>query len=162
VLITGDGIAKVADFGLSTLTDRTVTKNVFGTLHILAPEILQHQEYDERVDIYAYGILLAELFSGSSFHRQLRRQVEFEFEIVQLVIEGARPTLPESLPAALRNLLTQCWSPNPALRPRFAEIVHRLSRFVDEANTRSSSSPSSSTAKGDIALESPVEERRIN
>jgi beta-lactam-binding protein with PASTA domain len=74
VLITDGGLVKVADFGLVRLlsgTDAAVTSTtspgtVMGTVSYLAPEQIQPSgSTDQRVDVYAAGILLYELLTGS-------------------------------------------------------------------------------------------------
>lgn len=68
VLITTDGVAKVADFGLArALAESRVTHapgTVTGTVQYLAPEQIQGEPADPRTDLYATGIVLYELLVG--------------------------------------------------------------------------------------------------
>ncbi|MFD9128582.1 Stk1 family PASTA domain-containing Ser/Thr kinase [Kitasatospora sp. NPDC059571] len=80
VLITDNGMVKVADFGLVRLltgtdgagdgiTSTTSTGTVLGTVSYLAPEqIHQGAPTDQRVDVYAAGILLYEMLTGAKPH----------------------------------------------------------------------------------------------
>ncbi|WP_344468399.1 Stk1 family PASTA domain-containing Ser/Thr kinase [Kitasatospora kazusensis] len=77
VLITDNGLVKVADFGLvrllsgadGTATTTTSAGTVLGTASYLAPEqIRQDGPTDQRVDVYAAGILLYEMLTGSKPH----------------------------------------------------------------------------------------------
>ncbi|WTJ76741.1 Stk1 family PASTA domain-containing Ser/Thr kinase [Kitasatospora sp. NBC_01539] len=80
VLITDNGMVKVADFGLVRLltgtdgageavTSTTSTGTVLGTVSYLAPEqIRQDGATDQRVDVYAAGILLYEMLTGAKPH----------------------------------------------------------------------------------------------
>jgi len=77
VLITDGGLVKVADFGLVRLlsgTDGSVTSTtsagtVLGTVSYLAPEQVQPgTPTDQRVDVYASGILLYEMLTGAKPH----------------------------------------------------------------------------------------------
>ncbi len=73
ILIGQDGTVKVADFGLAkTLVDTTVgysftqTRDTFGTPYYVAPEVTRHASAaDARADVYALGVLLYELLSGT-------------------------------------------------------------------------------------------------
>jgi eukaryotic-like serine/threonine-protein kinase len=73
VLITDGGLVKVADFGLVRLlggadgaTETTSAGTVLGTVSYLAPEQIQPGlPTDQRVDVYAAGILLYEMLTGS-------------------------------------------------------------------------------------------------
>ena len=129
VLISVEGRAKIADFGLTVVQDHTMTQTVYGSLHIIAPEVFRKQKYDERIDIYSFGIMAAELVTGVSFQQQLRSLVEWDFAIVEKIVQGARPELPNSLPDALRNILIESWVDVPGDRPPFHELAQRLRRL---------------------------------
>jgi serine/threonine protein kinase len=81
-LVSKDGTCKVSDFGTTTVSSYTMTQQVIGTIHILAPEVARHEKYDERVDVYSFGISAAEFLSCSSFHRELRSQVDYDFQVL--------------------------------------------------------------------------------
>ncbi len=73
ILIGADGTVKVADFGLAkTLVDDstgcsfTQTRDTFGTPYYIAPEVTRCAgKADVRADVYALGVLLYELLTGS-------------------------------------------------------------------------------------------------
>ena len=64
ILITRNGSnVKIIDFGLSDADDYAVLKQPAGTLKYAAPEQLQQGvKLDSRTDIYAFGMLLKEIF----------------------------------------------------------------------------------------------------
>jgi beta-lactam-binding protein with PASTA domain len=67
ILITTDGVVKVADFGLSRALaeSRATQANVLmGTAAYLAPEQVQGETVDHRADIYALGIVMFEMLTG--------------------------------------------------------------------------------------------------
>ncbi|MGW4380893.1 Stk1 family PASTA domain-containing Ser/Thr kinase [Kitasatospora sp. NPDC004531] len=77
VLITDNGLVKVADFGLvrvmgaaeANTTAATEPGQLMGTVSYLAPEqISQDAPTDQRVDVYAAGILLYEMLTGAKPH----------------------------------------------------------------------------------------------
>ncbi|WP_405873662.1 MULTISPECIES: Stk1 family PASTA domain-containing Ser/Thr kinase [unclassified Streptomyces] len=70
VLIGDDGRVKVADFGLvrSVDTVTNTTGTVLGTVSYLAPEQIEHGTADPRVDVYACGVVLYEMLTGSRPH----------------------------------------------------------------------------------------------
>ncbi|MDP2434630.1 MAG: protein kinase, partial [archaeon] len=140
VLISSEGVAKIADFGLTVVQDHTMTQTIFGSIHIIAPEIFLKQKYDERIDVYSFGIMAAELFTGNSFHHQLRSTVEWDFAMIEKILAGERPILdPALVPEPLRNLLEECWASDPTKRPPFVEIAPRLRRIHQSCPQSSSS-----------------------
>lgn len=69
VLVTRDGVAKVADFGIATaLGDAqarlTTPGMVVGTSAYLAPEQLEDSPLDARADVYSLGLVLHECLTG--------------------------------------------------------------------------------------------------
>ena len=72
VLISDDGRVKVADFGLARAmetSEQSITHGVIiGTVAYLSPEQVERGEADGRSDIYAAGILLFEMITGTLPH----------------------------------------------------------------------------------------------
>ena len=73
VLISDDGQVKVADFGLAravTATSATTATGglLIGTVSYLAPEIVLDGTADARCDVYAVGVLCAEMLTGRKPH----------------------------------------------------------------------------------------------
>ena len=69
---------KICDFGLARLRDASIymTSHV-GTVHWMAPEVLNSQKYNERADIYSLGIIIWELFTGKCPYEKMN-QIEEE------------------------------------------------------------------------------------
>ena len=71
VLLADDGRVKVADFGLArafTGAAGSATKTqgvILGTMAYLSPEQVQHGQADARSDVYAVGVMLYELLTGT-------------------------------------------------------------------------------------------------
>jgi non-specific serine/threonine protein kinase/serine/threonine-protein kinase len=67
VLLTADGQAKVADFGIAKIAeadDRTVTTELLATPAYVAPERLAGHPASPRSDVYSVGVLLYEALAG--------------------------------------------------------------------------------------------------
>jgi serine/threonine protein kinase/lipopolysaccharide biosynthesis regulator YciM len=130
-LYDGQPVPKVIDFGVAKATAQQLTeKTVFtevgqivGTLEYMAPEQaeLNNLDIDTRADIYALGVILYELLTGSTpFTRQQLRGVAFT-EMLRLIreVEPPRPSTRLSSSAELPGLATK-----RKLEPR------RLARLV--------------------------------
>src|SRR4249919_546708 len=69
VLVQPDGRVKVTDFGIAKAAggdDLTRTGTVVGTARYLAPEQVNGNKVDGRVDVYALGLILYEMLAGSA------------------------------------------------------------------------------------------------
>jgi eukaryotic-like serine/threonine-protein kinase len=67
ILITGDGSAKLVDFGLAKITageDATLTMAISGTPLYMSPEQAEGQMVDARSDVFSFGAVLYEMLSG--------------------------------------------------------------------------------------------------
>ena len=67
ILIGSTGNVKIIDFGLARpayMEDMTATGLILGTPEYMAPEQISGKKSDERADIYSFGIILYEIFTG--------------------------------------------------------------------------------------------------
>lgn len=133
VLGPGDvPLVKVSDFGLSRMKDQAPEADwgkmtiAAGTCHWMAPEVFTGQNYDEKVDVYSYAMILFEIIC---------REIPFEEEepanVGRLTVQGARPDLeavPPDCPEVLRDLMVTCWAHNPNERWAFPQIMSVLSQ----------------------------------
>jgi serine/threonine protein kinase len=124
ILVTCDGDAKVSDFGLSKTLSRTVgNASKMGTLNWLAPEVLRGEaHHSTAADVYAFGMVLYEiLMDGTPPYDSWQ-----PLQIVRAIDEGLQPEIPPTCDPLYKELMEDCWSLNPASRPKFSEICSRL------------------------------------
>ena len=58
-------IIKVTDFGFATYFEKDAKENlVLGSPYYMAPEIIQKKGYDNKVDVWAIGIIVYEMLCG--------------------------------------------------------------------------------------------------
>ena len=99
-----------------------------GTPAYMAPEVITSNKYSEKADVYSFGILLCELYTGEPPY--LDSNLFPEQVMYAVVHSGLRPTLPDECPSALAVLVRDCLNADPSKRPNFAEIKQRLKRMT--------------------------------
>ncbi|XP_041995221.1 integrin-linked protein kinase 1-like isoform X1 [Salvia splendens] len=134
ILRDDSGHLKVADFGISKLLK--VAKSVkeerplpcqdstLLTGRYLAPEVFRNQDYDTKVDVFSFALILQELIEGCPPF-----STKQEHEVPKSCVAKERPPFkaPMKLYAnGLKELIEECWSENPADRPTFRQIIPRL------------------------------------
>ena len=73
VMLTSSGLAKIVDFGLArAMTEATASQTgVTGTVRYMSPEQSMDRPVDQRCDIWALGVVFAEMLTGNSpFHAE--------------------------------------------------------------------------------------------
>ncbi|MEW1640180.1 Stk1 family PASTA domain-containing Ser/Thr kinase [Streptomyces sp. NPDC093801] len=128
VLIGDDGRVKVADFGLVRSVDAATqtTGSVLGTVSYLAPEQIEDGVYDTRVDVYACGVVLYEMLTGSKPHTG-GSPAQVLFQHLNEDVPPPSAAVP-GLPASLDELVAQATARTPELRPADAAALLGLAR----------------------------------
>ena len=117
---------KLTDFGISIkLTNNEFIKDkiVIGSTRYIAPEIWNYHKYGKASDVYAFGILVFELFSKKFFLIKSFRKKYFMNVIFHIVTEKYRPKINERIPEVYRNLIQMCWDDDENKRPTFDQIL---------------------------------------
>uniref|UniRef100_A0A7S0H953 Non-specific serine/threonine protein kinase n=1 Tax=Amorphochlora amoebiformis TaxID=1561963 RepID=A0A7S0H953_9EUKA len=140
VLLDHNMTAKIADFGLSHMKQRSIARpvvsargraktdtkemgGIFGTPEWMAPEIMEGLNYNQKVDIYSFGIVLCEMTSREvPFNGQFA--TNDPLEIIEGVLEdGAIPDIPAWCNTFFQPLIFKCLDRNPSRRPSFQQII---------------------------------------
>jgi len=122
VMLDGEGRVRVTDFGLAALAGEVQGAEIrSGTPTYMAPEQLAGKEVSVASDLYALGLVLFELFTGTPAFRAASLA-----ELVRLHAESG-PTSPSSLvhdlDPAVERVILRCLAKHPTERPSSALAV---------------------------------------
>ncbi|MGC2657207.1 MAG: protein kinase, partial [Bryobacteraceae bacterium] len=152
ILVGRNGYAKLADFGLAKLEERSAAKGVtqsigaeitrpgvmVGTIAYMSPELASGRPTDTRSDIFSFGVMLYELLAG---HRPF--QGRSDLEVLQNVIHGATAPLGSDIPLGLRGIVEKAIEKDPAERYQgMRDLVVDLRRLTRQGAETATVAPS--------------------
>jgi Tol biopolymer transport system component/predicted Ser/Thr protein kinase len=133
IVITGEGVVKILDFGLAKLTEapgpvafgvtrtleypekpRTEEGFIVGTPAYMSPEQAEGKKVDARTDIFSFGAVLYEMLTGQSpFHRETNVST-----LAAILREEPKPVtqLKDILPPDIESVLARCLRKDPQRR----------------------------------------------
>lgn len=93
-----------------------------------APEVIRHEKYGPKADVFSWAILAAEVLAQATpYHEHFLTPVQ-----TALAVAGPtclRPTLRcagGTMPPSLQKIIVQAWAAKPEDRPTFREITGTL------------------------------------
>ena len=126
ILITTDGIAKIADFGIARPQNSSLTAagSLMGTPNYMSPEQVLGQPLTQKADVFSTGVMLFEMLTSSkpfaggdlteTLHNILRAKVPDASE--------TNPAVPESADGVIERMVSK----EPAKRPDAEEARRDL------------------------------------
>ncbi|MFZ5481796.1 MAG: serine/threonine-protein kinase, partial [Myxococcota bacterium] len=125
VMVSVNGEVKLIDFGVAKAADRlerTEGNALKGKFAYMAPEQIDGQRIDGRVDLYAVGLVLHELLTGKSPFTGLT-----DVQILHRILSGQIPPLPDGIDhpdlTLLRALHARALATRPEDRYRDADAM---------------------------------------
>ncbi|MED6234962.1 hypothetical protein ATANTOWER_010237 [Ataeniobius toweri] len=138
-LVGEEMVVKIADFGLSrniySADYYKANENDAIPIRWMPPESIFYNRYTTESDVWAYGVVLWEIFShGMQPYYGMSHE-----EVIYYVRDGHILSCPENCPLELYNLMRLCWSTHPSERPSFSSIHRILERMHQNSmNTNAS------------------------
>ncbi|EDW10217.1 tyrosine-protein kinase-like otk [Drosophila mojavensis] len=106
-------------------------RNTLLPVRWLAPECIQEDEYTTKSDIFAFAVVVWELFNQATKlpHEDLSNE-----QVVQRSLANTLEwSVAEGTPDGLKEILLSCWLTNPKERPSFSQLGAALSKAMQAA-----------------------------
>ena len=129
ILLDSDLYPKIADFGLSKITDKQTEDTLAaqsmdglkGTVNYMSPEVIESQEYKPACDVYSFSIIIYQLMVEKVPYPKFNI-----YQIMNKVASNYRPKFTHEIPDVYKKLIERCWDQSADLRPTFDQIVNEL------------------------------------
>ena len=134
LLMDENEVVKVADFGASRVkaTDgKAMTAEARDVSLDRRPEVISHQKYDHKCDVFSFGILMWELVSGGDIPYPGYTPLQAAVGVVQ---RGLRPMVVEAATRCSRRSCSIAGNRILGRRPEFEQIVELLKRRTRRRN----------------------------
>ncbi|KAF8960681.1 hypothetical protein BGZ46_001525 [Entomortierella lignicola] len=120
IFINGNnGQLKIGDLGLAVVRHRTHVSSVLGTPEFMAPELYE-EKYNEKVDIYAFGMCVLEMVTKEYPYSECTNQAQ----IYRKVSQGIKPlSLEHVQDLEIKEFIDRCLDHNPCTRPSAQELL---------------------------------------
>jgi len=122
VLIDLEFCVKLADFGCSKCDAMSRSFSKVGSIHWVAPEVLQDAGHGRRADIWSLGCVILEIATASdpwgtgAFDNMMQA-------MVVIATSERTPPIPDVLPESARCLVSQCLQRSPEERPSASQLL---------------------------------------
>ncbi|KAK7045987.1 hypothetical protein VNI00_006982 [Paramarasmius palmivorus] len=136
ILVDSDRHVRIADFGLTVLSDTTVGTNSShhaGSVRWMAPELhypascgLTFSQRTFASDVYSFACVCVELYTGKAPFED----APHDTAVLLRVIAKERPARPSRIGDWLWNLVNLCWSHDRAERPSMSKVVEIVQNAV--------------------------------
>lgn len=140
-LVTENWRVKLCDFGFArkvTGVSQPAFMTLCGTDDFMSPEIILGEDYDERSDIFSYGLLLCEIIIRKRICDVLPRSPATFFGVEEKMFWSQ---IPKDCPPAFSQLAWSCCAYYPKDRPPFKEVMSRLRAIEKEVLVSSPGMP---------------------
>ncbi|XP_052743824.1 uncharacterized protein LOC112053050 isoform X1 [Bicyclus anynana] len=134
VLVAEGCQVKIADFGLARLIKEDEYEARVGArfpIKWTAPEAANYSKFSIKSDVWSFGILLTELVT----YGRIPYPGMSNAEVLHQVEHGYRMPCPPNCPAALYEIMLECWHKDALKRPTFETLQWKLEDFFTMDNS---------------------------
>eukprot|EP01118_Nematostelium_gracile_P008225 TRINITY_DN2724_c2_g1_i1.p1 TRINITY_DN2724_c2_g1~~TRINITY_DN2724_c2_g1_i1.p1 ORF type:complete len:359 (-),score=76.06 TRINITY_DN2724_c2_g1_i1:23-1024(-) len=129
LLVDQSNVIKVADFGLSDSIYDQIGRHTQIPVRWSAPEALKKESFTAASDVYSFGCVLYEMFTGGDHPWDT---LDNNAQVTRAVCDGKIMEKRPSCPDDVYQLMCECWKYNPKERPTMITVLEKLNAIPVE------------------------------
>lgn len=134
VLLFENFIAKISDFGLCCSSNENLNRpseNIKLPIKWLSLEALLEKNFSEKSDVWAFGILMYEVFTcGQIPYENMKID-----ELIMFLQSGSRLEKEEGMPNEIYDIMLLCWQNDFRERPSFGELEVKIFELIEKTKS---------------------------
>lgn len=126
ILVDGEGVVKLADFGCSAQYDTSLQQSALltslkGSILWMAPEVMRQSGYGRKADIWSLGCTVIEMLTAKPPWPMFEDVIQ---AITRIGLSGDTPEVPEGVSQEAKEFLNLCLRRDPKERATAEELLH--------------------------------------
>ncbi|XP_075770424.1 cytoplasmic tyrosine-protein kinase BMX [Pelodiscus sinensis] len=130
-LVDSDLTVKVSDFGMARYVLDDLYISSLGSKFPVkwsAPEVFHYTKFSSKSDVWAFGILMWEVFTLGKQPYELYENIQ----VIEKVSEGYRLYRPQLASETIYEIMYSCWHELPEKRPTFHQLISILETLRED------------------------------
>ncbi|GBB91377.1 hypothetical protein RclHR1_18610003 [Rhizophagus clarus] len=125
-ILRHEKLVYVTDLGMCRpVNESEDSKNVYGVLPYVAPEVLRGESYKQKSDIYSLGMIMWELSSNEPPFADRAH----DYSLAVDICNGLRPPIISGTPKGYVAAMLRCWDAEPSKRPTAADLLNMSAKW---------------------------------
>lgn len=122
IFLDDNYFVRIGDFGISKKVEKGKknTANI-GTIEYMAPETFGDGDYDFKIDVYSFGVMLYEIATNKPAYKGLSIP-----QILMHKVQAQTPEIPDDVLPVTRQIIQSCWDNDPDQRPTFVTLLEAI------------------------------------
>ncbi|AWO97263.1 hypothetical protein SMAX5B_004494 [Scophthalmus maximus] len=132
-LVNEHNVVKVCDFGMTRyVLDNQYTSSSGSKFPVKwsPPEVLHFTKYSSKSDVWSFGVVMWEIYSGGRTPFENRSNLE----VVNDITRGIRLYRPHRASQPLYAIMYRCWHEKPQGRPPFSELLEEIRKMAENSD----------------------------
>src|SRR5437764_13723980 len=109
-----------------SVNSRKSDSTIRGVLPFIAPEVFHTCKFTQKSDVYSFGIIMYLMATGEPPFRNR----QFNRDLICDIMDGLRPSMPDSTPEEYKKVAEWCCDADPDKRPNASTLWNDIRELI--------------------------------